>query len=63
MGGELDAVRAIHGLLDRVVVNSSAMTHISDNDTSIRLAPVAIETGGVPAVCVTCKDKHGIVGL
>ena len=44
--------------------NSSAMTHIRDNDTSIRLALDTIKTEGVPAVCVAFeRTSHGTVGL
>lgn len=43
---------------------SFAMTHIRDNDTSIRFAPDTRETGGVPAVCVAFeRTSYGIVGL
>lgn len=46
------------------LAHSFAMTHIRDNDTSIRFAPDTRETGGVPAVCVAFeRTGYGIVGL
>ena len=51
-GGECNTVRATKWTVRPSVAHSSAMTNISDNDTSCRSASKTIETGGVPAVCV-----------
>lgn len=50
--GELNTSGAIKWTVRPSVAHSSAMTHIRDNDTSIRLALNTIKTEGVPAVCV-----------
>lgn len=63
-GGELNTVRASKWTVRPSLVHSSAMTHIRDNDTSIRFAPDTIETGGAPAVCVAFeRTNYGTVGL
>ena len=42
----------------------AAMTHIRDNDTSIRLALNTIKTEGVPAIYVAFeRTSYGTVGL
>lgn len=63
-GGEDNTVRATKWTVRPSVAHSSAITHISDNDTSCRSAPKTIKTGGVPAVCVASeRTSHGTVGL
>ena len=63
-GGEYNAIGAIKWTVRPSVAHSSAMTHIRDNDTSIRFALKTIKTEGVPAVYVAFeRTSYGTVGL
>ena len=60
----ITAVGAINAAIRLNGGTFAAMTHIRDNDTSIRLALTTIKTEGVPAVCVAFgRSTYGIAGL
>jgi hypothetical protein len=60
----ITAVGAINAAIRPNSGMFAAITHIRDNETSIRLASYTIETGGVPAVCVAFeRTSYGAVGL
>ena len=60
----ITAVEAINAAIRPNGSTFAAITHIRDNETSIRLASYTIETGGVPAVCVAFeRTSYGTVGL
>ena len=60
----ITAVGAINAAIRPNGGTFAAMTHIRDNDTSIRFALNTIKTEGVPAVCVAFeRTTHGTVGL
>ena len=60
----ITAVGAINAAIRPNGGTFAAITHIRDNDTSIRFALDTIKTEGVPAVCVAFeRTSHGAVGL
>ena len=60
----ITAVGAINAAIRPNGGTFAAMTHIRDNDTSIRLALNTIKTEGVPAIYVAFeRTSYGTVGL
>ena len=60
----ITAVGAINAAIRPNGSTFVAITHIRDNDTSIRLALNTIKTEGVPTVCVAFeRTSYGIMGL
>ena len=60
-GGEWNTARAIKWTVRPSLAYSFAMTHIRDNDTSLRFAPDTRETGGVPAVSWLLKGQATVL--